>query len=220
MTIKNITFIFLSFLSVNLAFAGKEDIITKIQKAGSIPVYYVASGIDVEGINGVCKGLQGNIAIPNGYKNAVFSDFVENLKLDYKSQNFKIDTNTYDFQKIKGLDSSSVANKFFVVLEISGTYTTEQDFGSNTPGNYLSKLTMRAHLKFYEINTKNKVKLIGASSKEICSVDSPKSEHRGCLTALDDYFALAKKDALIQKLKDAISKEQKLIARKDWKKHK
>ena len=219
MTFKNSTLLFLSFLLVNIAFAGKEDIITKIQKTDNIPVFYITTNIDVEGINGVCKGIQGEVDVPDAYKLAVFSEFVENLKLDYKTKNFNIDTATYDFQQIRKLDSNNIPSKFFAVLEISGSYTTEQDFSSNTPGNYLSKLTMRAHLKFYEISPKNKVKIIGSSSEEICTVDGPKSEHRGCLTAFEEYFGITKKDALVTKLKESISKSQKEIARKDWKRH-
>lgn len=217
--IKTISLFFI-LASTTIVFAGKPDIISRIQTTEQIPVFYIGDIINVEGVNGVCKGVQDEIIVPHSYKNVIFSAFVENLKLDYKTKKFRMDTSSFNYDKIKKLDSTVITGKLFFVLEISGSYSSEQDFSSNTPGNYLSRLIMRAHLKVYEINDKNKIKLLNVNSKQICEVNSKKSEHRGCLYTIEDHLRFVKPETLITSLKSELSKGQKVIAQKDWKKHK
>lgn len=212
-------FIFTLFLNI-FSYAGGPDLITRLQSNTAVPVYYVSGYINAEGLNGSCKGIRDEVDVPSQYKTAIFSDFVANMKLDYKYKNFTIDTNAITEDSLKALDSIAISGNIFAVLVISGTYETEQDFSSNQAGFYLSKLKMRANLKFYEITDKNKTRLLTKHSKEICTVASKNIEHAGCKSSTLDYVDYISPTTLVGKLKDQVSLDQKKIAEKEWKKHK
>ena len=215
-----VTSLFLLLLTSHILLAGKVDLIDKIESTDSINVFFVNGHIDAEGVNGSCKGIQDEMDIPKIYKQTLLKEFVQNLSLDYKTQNLFIDTNSYNQYNLKDIDSSKLKSSFFITLELSGTYYTEQDFSSNQAGFHLSYLTLRANIKCYELNEKGIPKVIGNMSKELCNFNSEKAEHTGCMASVHDFPKYINPSSLLSDLSELLSKEQNKKAKKDWKKHK
>ena len=204
--------------STSVLAGRKTDFITKLRSHETVPVFVYTAFVDAEGVNGSCKGVQDQMPVDPIYRDKILGDFVENLKLDYKSKAFVLDTTAYTIDSLKSMDSVSIGSSLFVVLDISGTYYTEQDFSSNQGGFYLSFLTMRAHFKVFEIDEENKVTQLRSFSKELCSVSSEKKEHPGCMSSVYDFPRFVDPNSLVGQLQFEISKEQKLLAAKHWSK--